>query len=110
MDHIDSMDHLKQGIGLRAYRQQDPVQAYQFEGSEMFEEMIYNIKVDTIKYLYHVQIEKAPERERVVEETYTNQDDSLKKEPVKKEKKVGRNDPCPCGSGKKYKNCHGRLS
>jgi preprotein translocase subunit SecA len=109
MDHIDNMDHLKQGIGLRAYKQQDPVQAYQFEGSEMFDEMIYNIKVDTVRYLFHVQIEKAPERERVVQETVTNHtDDSVKHEPVKKEKKVGRNDPCPCGSGKKYKNCCGR--
>lgn len=108
MDHIDNMDHLKQGIGLRAYKQQDPTQAYQFEGSEMFDEMIYNIKTDTVRYLFHVQIERAPERERVVKETATNHDDSLKKEPVKKEKKVGRNDPCSCGSGKKYKNCCGR--
>ena len=108
MDHIDSMDHLKQGIGLRAYRQQDPVQAYQFEGSTMFEEMIYNIKLDTIRFLLHVQVEKAPERERVVKETSTNYDDSVKKEPIKKDKKVGRNDLCTCGSGKKYKNCCGR--
>ncbi|MDP4090092.1 MAG: preprotein translocase subunit SecA [Bacillota bacterium] len=110
MDHIDNMDHLKQGMGLRAYKQQDPVQAYQFEGSEMFNEMIYNIKTDTVRYLYRVQMEKAPERERVAKETGTSADDSLKKEPVKKEKKVGRNDPCPCGSGKKYKNCCGRLA
>lgn len=111
MDHIDDMDHLKRGIGLRAYRQQDPAQAYQFEGSEMFEEMIHNIKLETIKYLFHVQIQKAPERERVVKETHTNQadDDSVKKQPVKKEKTTGRNDPCPCGSGKKYKNCCGRF-
>ena len=108
MDHIDNMDHLKQGIGLRAYKQQDPVQAYQFEGSEMFNEMIYNIKIDTVRYLFHVQVEKAPERERVVKETATNIDDSIKKEPVKKDKKVGRNDPCTCGSGRKYKNCCGR--
>lgn len=111
MDHIDDMDHLKRGIGLRAYKQQDPAQAYQFEGSEMFEEMIHNIKLETIKYLFHVQIQKAPERERVVKETHTNQadDDSVKKQPVKKEKTTGRNDPCPCGSGKKYKNCCGRF-
>jgi preprotein translocase subunit SecA len=109
MDHIDNMDHLKQGIGLRAYKQQDPVQAYQFEGSNMFDEMIENIKVDTIKLLFHVQMEHTPERERVVKETATNQvDDSVKKQPVKKEAKVGRNDLCPCGSGKKYKNCCGR--
>ena len=107
MDHIDDMEHLKQGIGLRAYRQQDPTVAYQMEGSTMFEEMIYNIKVETIRFLFHVQIEKTPEREKVVEEIFTNQDDSLAKEPVRKEAKVGRNDLCPCGSGKKYKNCHG---
>jgi preprotein translocase subunit SecA len=110
MDHIDNMDHLKQGIGLRAYKQQDPVQAYQFEGSEMFEEMIFNIKIDTVKYLFHVQIERAPEREKVAVETSTNVDDSLPKKPVTNDKKVGRNDSCPCGSGKKYKNCCGRLA
>jgi preprotein translocase subunit SecA len=110
MDHIDNMDHLKQGIGLRAYKQQDPVQAYQFEGSEMFDEMIYNIKVDTVKYLYHVQIERAPEREKVAVETATSADDTLQKQPVKKDRKAGRNDACPCGSGKKYKNCCGRLA
>lgn len=110
MDHIDNMDHLKQGIGLRAYKQQDPVQAYQFEGSQMFDEMIYNIKIDTVKYLFHVQVEKTPEREKVAVETSTNQDDSLPKQPVKKENKVGRNDACPCGSGKKYKNCCGRMA
>ncbi|WP_127837040.1 preprotein translocase subunit SecA [Clostridium prolinivorans] len=110
MDHIDNMDHLKQGIGLRAYKQQDPVQAYQFEGSEMFNEMIYNIKLDTVKYLFHVQIEKAPEREKVAVETSTNAEQSLPKQPIKKDKKIGRNDPCPCGSGKKYKNCCGRLA
>lgn len=98
MDHIDAMEHLKQGIGLRAYKQQDPSQAYQFEGSSMFEEMIYNIKIDTVKYLYHVQVQRAPERERVAKETATNYDDSVKQEPVRKEHKIGRNDPCPCGS------------
>lgn len=108
MDHIDSMDHLKQGIGLRAYKQQDPAQAYQMEGSEMFAEMIENIKHETVKYLFHVKVEKAPERERVAEITSTNEDKSLKKEPVKKQAKPNRNDPCPCGSGHKYKNCCGR--
>lgn len=110
MDHIDNMDHLKQGMGLRAYKQQDPVQAYQFEGSEMFNEMIYNIKTDTVRYLFRVKMEKAPEREQVAKETSTNHDDSLKKEPVKKDRKAGRNDVCPCGSGKKYKNCCGRMA
>jgi preprotein translocase subunit SecA len=108
MDHIDNMDHLKQGIGLRAYKQQDPAQAYQMEGSDMFNEMIYNIKQETVKYLFHVRMEKAPERERVAKITSTNEDDSLKKEPVKKKEKPNRNDPCPCGSGHKYKNCCGR--
>ncbi len=111
MDHIDNMDHLKQGMGLRAYKQQDPVQAYQFEGSSMFDEMIYNIKIDTVKFLFHVKLEKAPEREKVAKETSTNQNDnSVKKQPLKKDQKAGRNDPCPCGSGKKYKNCCGRTS
>ncbi|MEW8956985.1 preprotein translocase subunit SecA [Clostridium sp.] len=108
MDHIDNMDHLKQGIGLRAYKQQDPTQAYQFEGSNMFDEMIFNIKVDTVKFLMHVQNEKAPERERVVKETATNLDSQGKKVPVKNDNKIGRNEPCSCGSGVKYKNCCGR--
>ncbi|WP_297630278.1 preprotein translocase subunit SecA [uncultured Clostridium sp.] len=114
MDHIDAMDHLKQGIGLRAFKQIDPVQAYQMEGSEMFEEMIQSIKIDTVKYLFHVQMEKAPERERVVEKTTEVRGGGLegnepkKKEPVRKEVTTGRNDKCPCGSGKKYKNCCGR--
>ena len=108
MDHIDAMDQLKQGIGLRAYRQRDPVQEYQFEGSAMFDEMIFNIKEETVKFLFHVRIEKVPERERVAEPISTNEDDSIKKKPIVKGKKIGRNDPCPCGSGKKYKNCCGR--
>ncbi|MGL5245788.1 MAG: preprotein translocase subunit SecA [Sarcina sp.] len=112
MDHIDNMDHLKKGIGLRAYKQQDPAQAYQMEGSAMFAEMIENIKLDTVKYLYHVKIEAAaPERERVAQETAANHGSdskSAKKEPIKRENKVGRNDECPCGSGKKYKACCGR--
>ncbi len=115
MDHIDNMDHLKQGIGLRAFKQQDPVQAYQVEGSAMFDEMIEAIKVDTVKYLFHVQMEKAPEeRERVAKETQAvhvgggDGESPKKKAPVRKEVTVGRNEPCPCGSGKKFKNCCGR--
>jgi preprotein translocase subunit SecA len=115
MDHIDNMDHLKQGMGLRAYKQMDPIQAYQMEGSAMFEEMIEGIKIDTIKFLFHVQIkrEQPVERERVAEETAAQHAGSsstsdVKKQPVRNENKVGRNDPCPCGSGKKYKSCHGR--
>lgn len=109
MDHIDNMDHLKKGIGLRAYKQQDPVQAYQFEGSEMFDEMINAINTDTIKYIMRVAIRKEEpiEREQVATEVSTNADNTLAKKPVHKETRIGRNSPCPCGSGKKYKNCHG---
>ena len=115
MDHIDNMDHLKQGIGLRAFKQQDPVQAYQMEGSEMFEDMIQNIKLDTVKYIFHVQVEReAPKRERVVQEmsashaSASGEEEPKKKEPIRKAPTVGRNELCPCGSGKKYKNCCGR--
>lgn len=108
MDHIDSMEQLKDGIGLRAYRGRDPVQEYQVEGMNMFAEMIYSIKEETIRFIYRVRPERKVERERVAEATSTNFDDSVKKEPmVRKEKKIGRNDLCPCGSGKKYKNCCG---
>ena len=111
MAHIDNMDHLKQGMGLRAYKQQDPIQAYQMEGSAMFEEMIEGIKIETVKFLFHVRVERPVEREKVAEETsasHGSDDKSLKKEPVRNDSKVGRNDVCPCGSGKKYKNCCGR--
>ncbi|EHK2399131.1 preprotein translocase subunit SecA [Clostridium perfringens] len=112
MDHIDDMDHLKQGIGLRAYKQQDPTQAYQMEGSAMFDEMINNIKIDTVRYLFHVKVEaEKPQRERVAKETgasHGGDSQEVKKKTVKKEPKVGRNDLCPCGSGKKYKSCCGR--
>lgn len=111
MAHIDNMDHLKQGMGLRAYKQQDPIQAYQMEGSAMFEEMIEGIKIETVKFLFHVRVERPVEREKVAEETsasHGSDDKSLKKEPVRNDNKVGRNDVCPCGSGKKYKNCCGR--
>ena len=115
MDHIDNMDHLKQGIGLRAFKQQDPVQAYQMEGSAMFEDMIQNIKLHTVKYIFHVQVEReAPKRERVVQEmsashaSASGEEEPKKKEPIRKAPTVGRNELCPCGSGKKYKNCCGR--
>ena len=111
MDHITNMDHLKQGIGLRAYKQQDPIQAYQYEGSAMFENMIRTIKTDTIKYLMHVRSENTPHRERVAKETGTSSSSGDEKgNPIKKEAKVGRNDDCPCGSGKKYKACCGNKS
>ncbi|WP_300385608.1 preprotein translocase subunit SecA [Clostridium sp.] len=112
MDHIDSMDHLKQGIGLRAYKQMDPIQAYQMEGSEMFDQMIQAIQIDTVKFLFHIQVRREPvEREKVAEETSANhgsESTDVKKQPIRNDNKVGRNDPCTCGSGKKYKNCCGR--
>ncbi|WP_041701355.1 preprotein translocase subunit SecA [Gottschalkia acidurici] len=109
MDHIDAMDQLKQGIGLRAMGQQDPVRAYQTEGFDMFEEMINSIQEDTLKNLYHLQRAENIERERVAEPISTSHgDEEVKKKPVVVKEKIGRNDPCPCGSGKKYKVCCGK--
>lgn len=106
IDHIDAMDQLREGISLRAYGQKDPVQAYQMEGYDMFLELIRNIKEDTIRFIYNVNISNMPKREKVAEPVVTNQEGSVRK-PVVKEEKTGRNDPCPCGSGKKYKKCCG---
>ncbi len=109
MDHIDAMDQLKQGIGLRAYGQQDPVMAYQTEGFDMFEEMTKNIQEDTVKFLFHIESPDKMERKRIAKATSTNIDGGDKKgKTIVKGKKIGRNDPCPCGSGKKYKKCCGR--
>ncbi|WP_246542854.1 preprotein translocase subunit SecA [Fusibacter paucivorans] len=110
IDHIDAMDDLKQGIGLRAIGQQDPVIAYKMEGFEMFDEMIANIQQETIKALFHATLQTDTERKRVAVITGTSGGDQAQsggKKPFKADKKVGRNDPCPCGSGKKYKKCHG---
>lgn len=113
-DHLLNMDYLKEGIGLRGYGQQDPLVAYKREGHEMFQQMIDRIKDETIQKLYHIQIQ----REDQVQEMRKEQEDqpmffgpaeeTPKRQAVKKESKVGRNDPCPCGSGKKYKRCHGK--
>lgn len=112
MAHIDDMDQLKRGIGLRAYGQRDPSIEFKFEGFEMFDEMIDHIKNDTVNMLYRLRLEKkeAPQREQVmdVEHAHSNMDDSLGGTTVKNTKKVGRNDPCPCGSGLKYKKCCGK--
>ncbi|MCQ1528635.1 preprotein translocase subunit SecA [Lutispora saccharofermentans] len=108
MDHLDAMDQLRDGINLRAFGQQDPVQAYQIEGYDMFLELIKNIRQETIKYIYSVNVNRIPQREQVAEEVSTNQEQSGGYKPVVKEEKIGRNDPCPCGSGKKYKKCCGR--
>ena len=110
MDHIDDMDQLRQGIGLQAYGQRDPLVEYRAAGYDMFDEMTKSIKEDTIRLLFHVHLEERVEREQVAQVTGTNRDESAKKKPTVKTEvaKVRPNDPCPCGSGKKYKACHGR--
>ncbi|MCX4342827.1 MAG: preprotein translocase subunit SecA [Kineothrix sp.] len=109
MDHIDDMEQLRQGAGLQAYGQKDPLVEYKLSGYEMFDEMTQNIKEETVRLLFNVRIEQKVEREQVAKVTGTNKDDTLQKGPVKRmEAKVYPNDPCPCGSGKKYKQCCGR--
>jgi len=109
MDHIDDMDQLRQGIGLQAYGQRQPIVEYKFQGFEMFDELTNAIREDTIKALMHVRIEQKVEREQVAKVTGTNRDESVANAPVKRSsKKIQPNDPCPCGSGRKYKQCCGR--
>ena len=111
MDHIDDMEQLRQGVGLQAYGQRDPLVEYKMSGYEMFDEMTQNIREETVRLLFHIKIEQKVEREQQAKITGTNKDDSLQKGPVKRENaKVYPNDPCPCGSGKKYKNCCGRKA
>ena len=108
MDHIDAMDDLKQGIGLRAYGQHDPVIAYKEEGYEMFTAMVSAIREETVRRLFLVRLAPKQEvkREKVAKEITTGASDgTVKRQPVRKEKKAGPNDPCPCGSGLKYKKC-----
>ena len=110
MNHIDDMEQLRQGIGLQAYGQRDPLVEYKMSGYEMFEAMTAGIQEDTVRLLMHVKIEEKAEREEVAQVTGTNKDDSLGKKPVQRAaQKVYPNDPCPCGSGKKYKQCCGRA-
>ena len=109
MDHIDDMEILRQGIGLVGYGQRDPVVEYKMSAYDMFNEMTNSIQEDTVRMLYHVRVEQKIEREQVAKVTGTNKDDSAVRKPVqRKEEKVYPNDPCPCGSGKKYKQCCGR--
>ncbi len=111
MNHIDDMEQLRQGIGLAAYGQHDPKVEYRIVGYQMFEEMSNAIQEETLKLMYHVRVEQKVEREEVAKPMMTNKDEgSVSKPVVRKEKKVYPNDPCPCGSGKKYKNCHGRKA
>lgn len=110
MDHIDDMDQLRQGIGLQAYGQRDPLVEYKMAGFDMFDDMIAAIQEDTVRLLFHVKIEQKVEREQVAKVTGTNKDETAQNAPKKREAaKVYPNDPCPCGSGKKYKQCCGRL-
>ena len=103
MDHLDAMDDLREGIGLRAYGQRDPLLEYKFEAYEMFQGMVQAIQEDIVRYLYRVSVVQQPQRRRVISEGKPEV-----QQPVRAEKKVGRNDPCPCGSGKKYKKCCGK--
>ena len=109
MDHIDDMDQMRQGIGLHAYAQRDPLIEYKFAGYDMFEELSNNIQEDTLRMLYRVKLETETTRVQTIQPMFTNKDDTVQKKPKERtEAKIGRNDPCPCGSGKKYKNCCGK--
>ena len=112
MDHIDAMDQFRRGIGIRAYGQQNPIQAYKMEGYDMFEEMIASIQEDVVRRLYHLRRERLPqfsEKERqILRESRGENGEPEKPTTAKKGDEVGRNDPCPCGSGKKYKKCCGK--
>lgn len=113
IDHIDAMDQLRQGIHLRAYGQNDPLREYQNEGFAMFEAMVASISEDVAKYAMKAEIQQNLEREEVAKGQAVNPKEDgkpVKKQPMKKDAEVGRNEPCPCGSGKKYKNCHGAVS
>ena len=109
MSHIDDMDQLRQGIGLQAYGQRNPLVEYKMSGYEMFEGMTAAIQEDTVRILFHIRVEQKVEREPAAKVTGTNRDDSAVQAPKRREmKKIYPNDPCPCGSGKKYKQCCGR--
>lgn len=109
MDHIDAMHELRRGIGLQAYAQQDPIVEYKRQGFDMFDEMIDEIKDDTTRAIFQARVvgQNAPQREQLMKPTASSGDGTLPRQPVRKGKKPGRNDPCPCGSGKKYKKCCG---
>ena len=110
MAHIDDMDQLRQGIGLQSFAQRDPLVEYKLAGFEMFDAMTAAIAEDTLRLLFHVKVEQKVEREQVAKVTGTNKDESVAAAPKKREtKKIYPNDPCPCGSGKKYKQCCGRM-
>ncbi len=110
MAHLDDMDQLREGIGLQAYGQRDPAVEYKMQGYEMYEAMMASIQEETVRILFHIRVEQKVEREPAAKVTGTNKDDSSPSAPKKRaEQKIYPNDPCPCGSGKKYKQCHGRI-
>ena len=110
MSHIDDMDQLRQGIGLQAYGQRDPVVEYKMQGYDMYEAMMASIQEETVRILFHIRVEQKVEREPAAKVTGTNKDGASPSAPKKRvEQKIYPNDPCPCGSGKKYKQCHGRM-
>ena len=108
-EHINTMSHLREGIHLRGYAQEDPLRAYTMEGFDMFDQMLQNIDKDVSIFLLKAEIRQNIERKEKPKKLLTNDTETtpVKKKPIKKQK-IGRNDPCPCGSGKKYKNCCGR--
>ena len=111
MSHIDDMEQLRQGIGLQAYGQRDPLVEYKMSAYEMFDDMTSAIREDTIRILCHIRVEQKVEREPAAKVTGTNKDDSAARAPQRRAtQKIYPNDPCPCGSGKKYKQCHGRKA
>jgi len=112
MDHIDAMDQLRDGIGFRAYSGKNPVTEYQIEAGHMFEELNHLIREDTVRRVYQTKVQVTPERVQTAKPTEARLAGDGPRQPrkVKPSQKVGRNDPCPCGSGKKYKQCHGKAT
>ena len=108
MEHINTMSHLREGIHLRGYAQEDPLRAYTMEGFELFDSMLQKIDKDITIFLLKAEIRQNVERKAVSKKQITNESDDTAKRTPKKSKKIGRNDPCPCGSGKKYKQCCGK--
>ena len=108
MDHINTMSNLREGIYLRGYGQENPLQAYTMEGFDLFENLLDNIDRNTAEFLLKANIEQNVERKQVIKGVANDGKEKVKQTPKKAEKKIGRNDPCPCGSGKKYKNCCGK--
>ena len=109
MDHIDCMEQLRHGVGLNAYAQRNPIDVYKNEGADMFDQMVLEIKLETVQLIFRVKLNTEQKREQVATPITTSHGDgTVEKKPVRKGEKIGRNDPCPCGSGKKYKKCCGQ--